>query len=108
MHKKVVHDSGKAGTFVCEKCPFETNYKTTHKRHISQCGIEKEDKVYSCPTCKKDFKRKNVMMKHSKTHSKVCPVKCLLCKTEFTEKSSLERHMKKVHVTKVASLDNTN
>jgi len=61
-HRTIVHR-----TFVCQKCSFVCAAKIALKRHVATHATVK---LFTCPTCSKEFKLKEYMMKHFKRHAR--------------------------------------
>jgi len=52
--------------------------------------------MFKCEKCRSEFKRKDYLTRHEKTHDKVC-FQCVQCTKSFNYKSNLVRHMKNIH-----------
>ena len=54
--------------------------------------------IYKCPRCSSTFKDKTGLNKHSLTHAGIKQYSCLECSKHFTQKGSLDHHMRSIHL----------
>ncbi|CAL1294269.1 unnamed protein product [Larinioides sclopetarius] len=52
------------------------------------------EKSYSCNVCNKKFSQKNTLNVHLRTHTNEKPFSCDLCKVQFSQKCTLNRHFR--------------
>lgn len=74
----------------CPECPMTFKTRSTRQKHINTAHKRK------CSICDKVFKSSEELLKHKATHFNsyyVCP----FCQKTVKLKSSLQRHLKKVH-----------
>ena len=93
--------------FQCKFCETVFPSKIELRKHTSTCE-KKESKVkpdqvalHVCNICNKDFASPYNVRRHQLTHSDDRPFACQFCNKSFKEKSSLTKHVKRVHVGKI-------
>ena len=59
-----------------------------------QSILQEVPKPWQCQHCTKQFKRKQALERHTRTHTGEKPYLCKHCKKTFSESSSLTRHMR--------------
>lgn len=52
----------------------------------------------SCPHCKKQFKKAFNLKQHIRTHTNEKPLKCDICLKRFNDRSSMNKHVRTMHV----------
>ncbi|XP_055307794.1 gastrula zinc finger protein XlCGF52.1-like [Sitodiplosis mosellana] len=76
---------------ICHRGFLKNDKRKAHQRTCNR-------RYYECYLCKKFFRSTNDQLKgHMHTHSGEKPFRCDLCRTTFTQKSNLNRHMKNIH-----------
>ncbi|XP_065056192.1 uncharacterized protein LOC135684528 isoform X1 [Rhopilema esculentum] len=91
--------------FSCKFCDEEFNRKSDLRQHFLNCEKkpEKPDKdvlaptIYSCDHCGKEFSRNYDFKRHQLSHTDEKPYPCSHCAKNFKEKSSLYKHVKRMH-----------
>lgn len=58
---------------------------------------KKYNKIFTCPKCKKEFKRNDGLTAHKIVHSGKNPFKCPSCEKTYTSMSGFYKHKKKYH-----------
>ena len=107
MHTKYNH--GVNCPFKCEECGAQYIYKGDLKRHKTTAHEVIEDKytfpgdegnkTFSCQTCSKVFKRKDLLKKHLVTHNQTKEkISCELCGKKYGRKDHLKDHIKLIHL----------
>lgn len=76
------------------KMKFKTIIQLTE--HMSGA----HNKSFNCTECVKCFGNISELTKHKRTHSMERPFKCEICDETFSQQSSLQLHVKKVHENK--------
>ena len=76
----------------CTVCGDTFKWKSKLKRHM-QCHLHP---IFTCDFCCKQFKRKEFLLTHKKSHFKDDFYRCDLCNKEFFDRSTLQRH-KRIH-----------
>ena len=93
-HIKAVHKKEK---FKCEHCEKEFTNSATVKRHIKIQHGENQ-KIFRCDLCEKTFTlEKTVTIHKDMVHLKKKPHQCEICKSNHLTKSTLKKHMKRMH-----------
>lgn len=92
--------------FQCKFCEVVFPSKVELRKHSSVCE-KKESKakpsqvaLHVCNICNKDFASPYNVRRHQLTHSDDRPFECEYCSKSFKEKSSLTKHVKRVHLGK--------
>ena len=82
----------------CLKCKFcRKKFYGDKKLHEHIAAVHKDDKLFKCSICNKEYPCKKTFEHHQKSHS--C-LKCKICGTTgFRSKTALEQHRKSTHVT---------
>lgn len=52
---------------------------------------------FKCKMCSKKFKKRDYLIKHTRTHTGERPYMCKICHRGFTVKSNLNRHLHIIH-----------
>uniref|UniRef100_A0A915IVW3 C2H2-type domain-containing protein n=1 Tax=Romanomermis culicivorax TaxID=13658 RepID=A0A915IVW3_ROMCU len=83
--------------FDCPVCHKKFKLPRLLNRHVKTC--HSPTKRFICIFCRKGFNDKFDLKRHTRTHTGVKPFKCdySRCGKAFTQRCSLESHMKKVH-----------
>lgn len=101
--------------FQCKFCEVVFPSKVELRKHSTICE-KKESKakpnqvaLHVCNICNKDFASPYNVRRHQLTHSDDRPFVCEYCSKSFKEKSSLTKHIKRVHLGKLkdGSLEDT-
>ena len=82
-------------SLVCKYCNTNFHRQSKHK-HMRSCKQKPEDSVkLSCTVCKKQFTRKDSLLKHKRGRCKdlTSIYKCETCDKEFDRPANLKRHM---------------
>ena len=104
--RNVCGRSGLRGSVAqCKYCEESFPKKADLKAHFMTCDkkpdrIEKElisPTTYSCETCGKEFSRVYDFKRHQLSHSDEKPYGCPQCGKTFKERSSLNKHVKRMH-----------
>ena len=96
-HTRSYHDQ-----FVCGKCPRVYRYKTAYMKHqIRHTEVKQTPKVridpsepYDCLQCKKSFRSRCLLKRHSIQHSDQNPHVCLICGKSFSQAYCVKVHMR--------------
>lgn len=83
------------GGFDCEQCGATFSRKTRLTEHIK--FVHNKEKPQACPTCGKEFVRKEDLQRHQDTHEEIKNFACSECGKRFTSRTSLNSHMR-VHI----------
>ncbi|XP_014256052.1 zinc finger protein with KRAB and SCAN domains 8-like [Cimex lectularius] len=70
--------------------------KNTAANDVAASVAPAQIRAYKCEVCGKSYAHKSVLKKHSVVHTGE-RLKCSLCSIEFTQRSSLLRHCKRIH-----------
>lgn len=100
-HIETVHGEKK---FTCshEGCGLNFAKKFNFNRHVLL--HKNENKIFTCPICKKSFRQKNQLELHYTTHLKVERItkhQCHKCDKYLSRAADLKRHKKAVHQPKL-------
>lgn len=91
--------------FTCKYCDEGFARKSDLRQHFLACD-KKPDKpekdiltptVFSCDHCGKEFSRNYDFKRHQLSHTDEKPYPCSKCAKNFKEKSSLYKHVKRMH-----------
>ena len=91
--------------FTCKYCDEGFARKSDLRQHFLTCE-KKPDKpekdiltptLYSCDHCGKEFSRNYDFKRHQLSHTDEKPYPCSKCSKNFKEKSSLYKHVKRMH-----------
>lgn len=104
--RNVCGRSGLRGAIAqCKYCDATFTKKVDLKGHFNVCE-KKPDRVdkdglnpsqYPCETCGKEFSRVYDFKRHQLSHSDEKPYGCPQCGKTFKERSSLNKHVKRMH-----------
>ena len=95
-HKISAHNNHKKH-FKCEICRAKFSQKNSLMQHIKLRHLEKSQK-FPCQICNTIlFSEKDLKTHISLVHEEKKPFKCGICKSKFSEKISLNRHMVLIH-----------
>lgn len=91
--------------FTCKYCDEGFARKSDLRQHFLACDKkpDKPDKdiltptLYSCDHCGKEFSRNYDFKRHQLSHTDEKPYPCSKCAKNFKEKSSLYKHVKRMH-----------
>lgn len=114
----------KSGTYHCVVCPYKNKRIHEMKRHIAtHIGVKKRscpycdvqcasatamkrhirthtgEKPYSCDICDFRARQTGTLQTHMLTHTGEKAFRCDLCDSNFVTKSSMTRHVKRIHTT---------
>ncbi|XP_064611648.1 LOW QUALITY PROTEIN: uncharacterized protein LOC135475646 [Liolophura sinensis] len=79
--------------FACNQCDMKFAYKQNLMRHQAvHTGV----RPYVCKTCDRNFPTSTSLKTHERVHAGKAP-KCKHCKSSFTWRVELKRHMQKLH-----------
>ena len=91
LHKMKKHEDIK-----CEICDKVFGKWDSYKRHMIS---HQNEKPYVCETCGLNFKKKQLLVKHTKRiHEKEYKFSCEQCNEKFFERYNLKLHVKTVHL----------
>ncbi|XP_041849486.1 zinc finger protein with KRAB and SCAN domains 1-like isoform X1 [Melanotaenia boesemani] len=97
LEESMVEDSGPttcADTQPEESCLTETNENVGESFLLESHCNERDEKQHSCKFCGKQFKIKNKLTVHVRTHTGERPYSCQTCGKCFSHQSNLVRHMR--------------
>ncbi|XP_041849481.1 zinc finger and SCAN domain-containing protein 2-like isoform X1 [Melanotaenia boesemani] len=97
LEESMVEDSGPttcADTQPEKSCLTETNENVGESFLLESHCNERDEKQHSCKFCGKQFKIKNKLTVHVRTHTGERPYSCQTCGKCFSHQSNLVRHMK--------------
>ncbi|KAI5637209.1 zinc-finger double domain-containing protein [Phthorimaea operculella] len=96
-HYNKVHANN--ARFHCTDCDkvFLTNWKL--KEHIKYCheGHERE-RNHVCTICGRGFTQRQVLIKHTRTHTGERPYECPHCESRFAQRTAMLTHIRNIHV----------
>ncbi|XP_030746099.1 gastrula zinc finger protein XlCGF26.1-like isoform X4 [Sitophilus oryzae] len=101
QHMKVHLAPEELQFFACAHCDKKYKSKQTLKYHIEDNHIDTRNIVYRCATCNYKTQRKAHFRQHKQIHwapEERQLFACTHCKSKYTTNSSLQRHLKRVHV----------
>ena len=87
-------ESSKAKCYDCPVCGKYIKDASSRAKHLR---LHTGEKPYSCDICGKRFTQTGHLASHSRLHSGERPYDCRLCGKFFSEKSSVKRHLRKIH-----------
>lgn len=90
-HIKARHTLDKP--FSCTLC--DRQFST--KGHLQKHGLSHEEKKCLCTVCGKGFYQNSHLTHHMWIHKGIKPFQCEFCKSGFTTRASLNRHLFRVH-----------
>jgi len=80
--------------YQCLKCPKQFSYKFCLKRHIKTVHVN----LITCTICLQFFDEKIQLEQHTqKKHNEKLTFQCHKCVSQYTRKTSLNRHIRMVH-----------
>ena len=107
-HQRNVCGKGalRGNIFACKYCEESFAKKTDLRQHFINCEKkpEKPDRdinvpiMHTCDTCGKEFARNYDFKRHQLSHTDEKPFQCQACSKNFKEKSSLNKHVKRMHL----------
>ena len=92
-HINTVHKKKRA--YKCPTCNFSTSRKDSLDRHINQTHTQ--EKTYSCNECGMEFKQSGNLLRHTETVHLKKKLECPYCRSLFSRKDSLNRHISSTH-----------
>lgn len=81
---------------VCDICNVQLSTYASLKNHKKT--IHEKIKRFSCTECPKAFSAKHTLEFHLNTHSGKKPYNCKFCSFKASDRSSVSKHQKKLHV----------
>ncbi|CAL4234830.1 unnamed protein product, partial [Meganyctiphanes norvegica] len=103
MNHVISHSSEK--TFTCKKCDYKTISNSSLSRHYREQG---HGNNYKCMECDSEFRFMNALIKNAnEIHRNLEPLSCLICQKLYSNKFSLNRHMK-IHTTVDIAINENN
>ncbi|CAG0894090.1 unnamed protein product [Cyprideis torosa] len=96
-HSRVNHNrSGQQKPFSCTTCSKSFSHVSHLKDHMR---IHTGDRPFKCGQCDKSFVQQPHLRQHERTHTGEKPFACHVedCDRKFSDRSSLRRHLAKVH-----------
>ena len=94
-HFQKVHDNVRMHQ--CDICDKILSSVTKLERHMNIVH-SMSDQTYSCETCKKDVKEKDLLKYHfASSHNNLKTFQCQLCSIKFMNKIDLQIHDKSIH-----------
>ena len=86
----------------CSECESTFTQKSDLNRHmLSVHSTSNVGEKYECNICKKEFKRKDKLMRHKEIHAKArIKIICEVCRDQFNTKDDLRAHRISVHENK--------
>ncbi|XP_030746097.1 PR domain zinc finger protein 5-like isoform X2 [Sitophilus oryzae] len=100
-HEKVHLAREERQLFACAHCDKKYTTKQKLKEHLQYVHINSRNIVYRCATCNYKTQRKAHFRQHKQIHwapEERQLFACTHCKSKYTTNSSLQRHLKRVHV----------
>ena len=95
LEKHVVGQHAKV-KYLCEVCNKQFSRKELKVQHIRE-KHENVEKPFKCEKCQSRFGTRALLRKHDEKHDKT-PKICSLCKSQYTFKGDLSKHLKKYMV----------
>lgn len=83
------------GGFDCEQCGATFSRRTRLTEHVK--FVHKQEQMLPCPTCGKEFVRKEDLQRHQDTHAEIKNFECSECSKRFVSRTALNTHLK-VHI----------
>ena len=97
LNKHVIAKHSGKVRFQCKKCDIGFPDKRSFQEHLDSVH---EGKRYDCPHCDYKSAHKQYITEHiSSVHEKKKPFKCNVCNKDFSQKSGLYLHNKRLHQT---------
>ena len=100
LHKKSEHadlEKTKLKALECGMCDYKAYSKTEMVNHGFK-HLDKEEKPYQCEECGRRFLQRSSLENHLKVvHLKIKDYVCKLCSKAFGTKENLKTHMKRIH-----------
>nr|KAG5706218.1 hypothetical protein BaRGS_019545 [Batillaria attramentaria] len=90
---RMTGSEGSEGDYRCQVCDKRFRNQRLLARHVK---CHSEVKRFLCTICRKGFNDTFDLKRHTRTHTGVKPFKCW-CGKAFTQRCSLESHVRKVH-----------
>ena len=95
VHMATYHSSNK---IMCDICGKSFSHEVRLQQHKFQYHKHNDNpEKTTCKVCGKRLKSMHALYKHRRTHSKVKPYWCSLCKFNTLEKGNAILHLKNVH-----------
>ncbi|KAG5320249.1 PRDM9 methyltransferase, partial [Pseudoatta argentina] len=102
LHCHQRDECGKEPQYKCIYCHYRTKIRSNwirhEKTHTKPGRGRKQNEIYRCDKCKKIYKNKGSLMRHTKNECGIVPqFNCLYCNYKSKQKSNLLRHTKNIH-----------
>jgi len=101
IHMECVHTTYEPGEFICQLCSKELKNPHSLKSHIREVHTLKDDSkeqvIYKCDECEKEFKKKKDLRGHKYAAHKIDVKMCEFCFNEYKNQTALKQHLRLVH-----------
>lgn len=82
---------------VVDEASEDTKVKIDPTASSSSQNVHEDPKKFQCTTCFKTYLHHHSLIRHTKTAHEFMRYACPFCPSEFTQKSSLNEHVKNLH-----------